>query len=247
MYPKVEILGLHLPTYGIMGIFALMVLVVLGLLALHNAKLPLFDGMVLGAYGLLGAYFGAKLLFILQHNIELSFNTEADWLYFFSNGGSAYGGILLGLFFSRVGAYIHKIEYEPYIEKTIYLLPLCHGIWKIGCHCAGCCYGIPYEGPGSIFVINEFYTDGVSLFPIQIVEAIVLFVITFVLFRSRQRSIWMYMDLYGICRFVIEFLRNKELKTYIGIFSDIQYLCIIMFFAFTIITFVRRHSNEEAV
>lgn len=50
MYSKVEILGLHLPTYGIMGIFALMVLVVLGLIALHNAKLPSFDGMVYRSY-----------------------------------------------------------------------------------------------------------------------------------------------------------------------------------------------------
>ena len=247
MYPKIEIEGLHLPTYGIIVIVSLTTLIALGIIVLYHAHLPLFDGMVLGAYGLLGAYLGAKLLYIIQHNIELSFTTEEEWLYFFRSGGSAYGGILLGLLFCRSGAYIHKIEYKPYIERTVFLLPLCHGIWKIGCHCAGCCYGIPYKGPGSIFVVNEFFADGASLFPVQIIEAIVLFVISFVLFITNKKTIGSYLIWYSICRFILEFLKNDGIKTYIGPLSDVQYLCIVTLLFFLILKLLRRHSNEGAI
>ncbi len=247
MYPQIKIGELHLPTYGVIVIIALIAMVVLSLIVLHNARLPLFDGIVLGAYGLLGAFLGAKFLFLLQKSVVLSFTTESDWLYFFSSGGSAYGGILLGLIFSRIGAYIHKIELTPYMEEIIFLLPLCHGIWKIGCCCAGCCYGIPYDGPGSIFIVNEFYTEGAWLFPIQIVEVIALFIISFLLFRSNRRTVCLYLCSYSVCRFFIEFLKNDEIKTYIGIMSDIQYLCLIVISIFVGMKLIRRLSNEKAI
>lgn len=248
MYPIIEAFGLRLPLYGIMEIFSILVLTIFGIIIFYKSDLSLNDGIVLGAYGVLGAYIGSKMLFLLQNNTQFSLRTEDDWLRLMQSGGSAYGGILLGLFLSKVGARIHKIEYELYIEKILFLLPLCHGIWKIGCHCAGCCYGIPYTGIGKIvFVKGASTTIPIELFPVQLLETMLLFLISLYLLKGKNCSISTYLFLYNIIRFVIEFFRNVELKKMFGRFSDIQYMCIVSIMVILIIKYKGRKKFEKTV
>lgn len=244
MYPTIEIFGLHAPMYGILEIVALIVLCFGGIFVMTKANLPLFDGMVLGAYGVLGAYVGSKALYMIQHQAHIQVSSEEDILRLMQSGGAAYGGILVGILFCILGAWIHKIDYQKYIRESVYLLPLCHGIWKIGCHCAGCCYGIPYCGNGSIvFGAKSSAPTGQSLFPIQIVETIMLFLLAICLFINRQRTLNTYLLSYSVLRFFIEFLRNAETKNMFWIFSDIQYMCIIV----TIYICIKSKVKEKAI
>lgn len=248
MYPTIEMFNIHLPLYGLLGLLALSLLVGMGIIVMIRAKLPVFDGLVLGAYGVLGACFGAKVLFMLQHQISFSIDSEEDVLRLMQNGGSAYGGILVGILFCILGAYIHKIDYQLYIRECVFLLPLCHGIWKIGCHCAGCCYGIPYSGIGSIiFLEGSSAPTGQALFPAQMLEAIMLFILAIWIFNRDKRTFNVYLVSYSLIRFFVEFLRNAETKHMIGILSDIQYICLIVILYSYIKFKVKERRHEERI
>ena len=58
-------------------------------------------------------------------------------------------------------------------------LPLLYAVGKIGCFIAGCCYGIEYYGIGNVVYnyVPKSEIIGLHLFPIQIVESIVFFLI----------------------------------------------------------------------
>lgn len=248
MHPTVELFGLRLPTYGIVCILAILFLVTGGLIICKKNNLSVLDGMVLGAYGLLGAYAGAKLLYFMEWGFPAPVRSEYDLLLLIKNGGSAYGGILLGLLFSKAGAYIHKINYREYMGEAVFLLPLCHGIWKMGCHCAGCCYGIPYSGPGSIVYTEGSYAPvGTGLFPVQLLEAVILFVIALILYLKKDRSPEDYLGMYSFARFILEFFRNRETKRMIGCFSDIQLLCMCCIVIILVLIYKRRRKDEKSV
>lgn len=248
MHPIIQIFGMRLPLYGIIGIFSVFTLVFLGWLVLYKSDLSVFDGMVLGAYGVLGAYTGSKMLFLIQHSDQLTLVGPADLLLIMRNGGSAYGGILVGLLFGIFGAWIHKIDYKAYVNETVYLLPLCHGIWKTGCHCAGCCYGIPYDGFGGIvFGEKASAPIGVELFPVQIVESVFLFGLFLSLLIKKKRSLSLYLLLYSLGRFMIEFLRNNDLKKMIGVLSDVQYLCLIAVICILLKKYIKGKAYEEQI
>lgn len=246
MHPIIEVFGLHLPAYGIIAILSLLTLAGLGIFILYKSDLPIYDGVVLGAYGVLGACVGSKAMYLLQHNIPLSLKTEEDLLRIMQSGGSACGGIFFGLLLSAIGAWIHKIDHQAYIRKVIYLLPLCHGMWKIGCHCAGCCYGIPYKGVGSITVIeNSSASEGGAFFPVQIMEAVLLFLLFLYLLQEKNRSISTYIFLYSIIRFIVEFFRNVEIKNMLGVLSDIQCICVIVILFIIIKKYVKGKLHED--
>ena len=82
-------------------------------------------------------------------------------------------------------------------------------IGRLGCFTRGCCYGLPSEKFGVIF---PAIGDGVKYFPAQLIEAAGLAVI-FILLNSvkesyKGRAFFLYLLLYGILRFFIEFTRG---------------------------------------
>lgn len=115
-----------------------------------------------------------------------------------------YGGLIGGLLCVIGAGKIYKMDYMSYIRNFIFLIPLIHGFGRIGCFLAGCCYGKPYHGPGAVvFPEGSYAPAGIELFPVQLMEAAMLFLIFFVLLWLEIRKSWKYtietyFVLYGI-------------------------------------------------
>lgn len=113
-------------------------------------------------------------------------------------GNSYYGTIFSLTFIPYVYAKMRKLNFLNIINIIAPLHMLMLMFMKIGCSITGCCYGI---------TINGFKV------PIQIIEAIVAFIIFIILVyigRKYQYEIEIYpilLIVYGTCRFVIEFFR----------------------------------------
>ncbi len=160
--------------------------------------------------GAISAIIGAKALGIvsimLKGGILNSFGEILD-----NAGYSYFGGLAAFLFTFWAICKARSIEYVQFERYYLFLIPLLHVFWKIGCFMGGCCFGIPYNGPGAVIFPDRVNSlSGVSVFPVQILEAVgaVLIVIVMIIRRESFVSpLSMLLIMYGLERFVIEFLR----------------------------------------
>lgn len=236
MLPFLYIGPFHIPMYGLMIATGIVTANIIAYLIIKKTALDWLDLIVLEGYTLLGGIIGAKLLYIIVSYKQIDFSRMSDPQYLnaiISGGFVFYGGLILGLALFFLAGRVHKIACIKYAREFIFLIPWVHGFGRIGCFCAGCCYGRPYNGPFAVVFPKESLgaPAGVELFPIQIVEAICLLIISgIVLFSSRKEqfkwTIELYLILYGILRFILEYFRYDAERGTVGIFSTSQCISV---------------------
>ena len=172
-------------------------------------------------------------------------------------GMTFYGGLIFGVFFFLLvwfglGALWckegeAKKQFGSLADIAACLIPFAHGLGRIGCLCAGCCYGADTD---KWYGITHYalLTNGetVSLgkkVPIQLFEALFLLTLSLVLCwlffvkfgkenKGRFPLMPIYVVAYGIWRFFIEYARADERgETIIPALSPSQLIAIIMVLA----------------
>jgi len=96
-----------------------------------------------------------------------------------------------------------------------------HVVGRMGCLLAGCCYGVPTSLPWGITFSDPFAAANVgtplhvALHPTQLYDAAAEFVILLLLLGTERRgrkfhgrTFWIYILLYAVSRFTIEFFRG---------------------------------------
>ena len=179
-------------------------------------------------YIVVGCIFGAKY-FTLLTNPSKYIGVE-----FYKVGLSSYGAvigiILMLLLFSK--------QYKKKFGELIYIflpsIPLMYSIGKIGCFLVGCCYGIEYNGPFSI-IYNYSYSapKGISLFPIQLLEAIVFMLIFIYIYRNKENKynvkfIGKTLVICGASKFLLDYLRESHVGQIISINQIVSLIFIIL-------------------
>ena len=171
-----NILGLRIPSYGLMITLGVILANVFALYPLKKYKLIFDDFLILEAYTLLGAFIGAKLLYLIISYREIDWSRFLEPRYFnyiMSSGFVFYGGLLGGL--AALLLYLHhfQLPYGVYLSSITPAVPLAHAFGRIGCFFAGCCYGIPYDPPIGICLKNAIGTapTDIPLFPVQLLES----------------------------------------------------------------------------
>lgn len=125
------------------------------------------------------------------------------------------------------------------------LLPLYGCFARLGCFLGGCCYGKPSSRgilyPAAIFDASDYgcrrYSPspnpGVRVFPIQLVEAgmqATLFAALAIFLWQVQGMawsiFWLYLSLYAIVRFVLDFYRTTSARPRYWRLSEAQIVCI---------------------
>ena len=167
----------------------------------------------------LALYFGAFYTFIVQ----LTEQGKVETFGFSSLGGMA--GILLGVWIFTKISKEHKIElWTAYVLA----LGLMYAVSKLGCFFAGCCYGRETDAwYGITFTHSDFAPNGVKLIPTQLISSAGDFLICGILlwYAAKKpkpgRVASLYLLLYGMGRFLIEFLRD-DYRGSLGIFSTSQ-------------------------
>ena len=118
-----------------------------------------------------------------------------------------------------------------------------HSIGRLGCFAAGCCWGRRCDLPWAV----EFRSDAASdvplhvpLHPAQLYESAANLVIFAFLYRRSVRAhrpgeiIGLYLVLYSMARFTIEFFREHE-QSLVGPFSLTQWIAILLLALGTVI------------
>ena len=215
MVQYTDFFGLKIASYGLIVFMGIVICFCIVKMIAEKQGHSLKRIIAVFLIGGIGALIGAKLLTL----ISLTVNTgvwSITFREFCKAGLSYYGGLwafLGSVYFSEK---FMCIEPAGYLDHYVFLLPLLHFFWKIACFMGGCCFGIPYDGPYSvIFPEGVNALSGTSVFPIQLVEAFTALIIAAVLkviSRSNKslRLAGLYLLLYGITRFVLEFFRFHE-------------------------------------
>lgn len=233
MHMFVQLGELQLPTYGLMIALGVVSANLLAIPFGKKYKLDVNDFLVLEAYAFLGAFIGAKLLFLFVswEMIDWSRFFEADYFYLVMKGGFVfYGGLIGGVCTVLIGGKIHKIDVWDYIQKLLPFVPWIHCFGRIGCYLAGCCYGRPYSGIFAVTYPEEALPPSdISLFPVQLVEAACLMLLFFVLIKVKENyRLEAYLLIYGVLRFILEYFRYDEDRGSFLFFSTSQWVSIIL-------------------
>ena len=180
---------------------------------------------------LVGGLLGAKLLFWITEWKEVAAD-PGFILRTMTDGFVVYGGIIGGIIAGWLYSRITKLNFLKYFDLMIPSVALAQGFGRIGCFLAGCCYGRETDAFwGVTFPEGSFAPAGVPLIPTQLLSSAGDFLIMAVLLIYSRHSKKtgntgaLYLLLYGIGRFLIEFLRSDDRGT-VGMLSTSQFISI---------------------
>lgn len=209
--------SLLIPTYSLMIILGLVLGAGTGIFLVRRFELSTDDFTLLGAYTFLSGFFGAKglYLWISRNYIQWDQMLNKEYFQAVMSGGFVFcGGLIGGLAGLFLAGRIHKIQVYRYLYTCIPVLPAVHGMGRIGCGLAGCCYGIPYDG-----WFHMLYRESAGaplntpLFPVQYLEAVLNFILAAILIvyilkkGPSPKTLLIYFTGYSVMRFFLEYLR----------------------------------------
>ncbi|MCL1874352.1 MAG: prolipoprotein diacylglyceryl transferase [Clostridiales bacterium] len=193
-------------------------------------------------FGLSGGLIGAKILFLIVNFKEIWEYRNLLWknpgLYLnalFGGGLVFYGGLIGGCIFIYLYCKKYKISYLKVLDLLTPSIALAHGFGRIGCFLAGCCYGMPVGGSlGIAFENSPVAPNNIPLFPVQLVESGFNFALCAVLliYAKKDRSLGkvagLYLLIYPVVRFLLEFLRSDSARGFISGISTSQIISIFL-------------------
>lgn len=209
-------------SYGVLLAAAYLAGLQMAVVRARHAGLDSAKVMDFGIYLIIAALVGAKLMLVV---VDFSYfrQNPRELLSLARAGGVFYGGLIAAVL---VGLWLVK-KYSLPVWKTGDLMApgiaLGHVIGRVGCLLAGCCYGRPTTMPWAITfnnpaaAINVGTPLGIPLHPTQLYDAGAELIILAALLATERkgktfagRTFWLYLLLYAISRFIIEFFRGDD-------------------------------------
>lgn len=241
MLPFIQVFGHQISMYAL----CIMAGAVLGILvALFRSKIFLYkkeDVLFASFYGLIGLIVGGKILFFISNASWIIKNftviiSDIEYMKALMQGGFVfYGGFFGAVAGIVIYARQYKLEAVKLIEIMIPSVPLIHTIGRVGCFCAGCCYGLPMDAPwGVYFSKSEMAPHDEALFPVQLLEAACNLILCFwMLYRyhnkqTKGEAFCFYIFSYGVIRFFLEFLRYDMQRGSLLGMSTSQWVSILL-------------------
>ena len=239
MLPFVELFGRAVPTYGLLGLAG----VALGLLA-ALARCRAFglsrdDCAYLYVLGAVGALLGAKLLYLLPLLPRLAAELPLLWTEpevfsarYLSGGMVFYGGLAGAVAGAWGAARYFRLRLADFFPVLAPAIPLAHAVGRVGCFCAGCCYGVELDPPWGVSVPASPAGPGGVRFPVQLWEAgAELALCAFLLWYAPRAArpghvLRAYLLAYAPLRFVLEFFRGDLVRGFLGPLSTSQWFSL---------------------
>lgn len=234
-------------TYGVMIAIGVILCVVMGYYRAKRMEMKAESVLDLAILCVVMGFLGAKVFFVIL-----------SWKQFLtdplsvlgSSGFVVYGGIIFDVVSALIYCKIKNIRFFEYFDLLAPSVSLAQAFGRLGCFFAGCCYGKETSLPiGIVFPEGGFAPAGVPLLPTQLFSSAGDFVIAFVLIRmtGKMRHTGdvgaLYLMLYGIGRFCVEFLRTNEQGGFIGLTT--AQLISIVFMIISIVLFIRNKRAAD--
>lgn len=239
-------------TYGVMIAIGVILCAVMGYFRAKKLNMKEESVIDITILCVVTGFLGAKLLFVL---ISFRQFLQNPLSVLGSSGFVVYGGIIVGVLSAMIYCKVKKLSFFQYFDLLVPSVSLAQAFGRIGCFFAGCCYGKETESAfGVVFPEGSFAPAGVSLIPTQLLSSAGNFAIMAVLLLFSGKAKYtgdvgaLYLMLYGIGRFLVEFLRTNE-QGGIGIFTTAQLISLV-FIAASILLFLRNRkagAGKEAV
>ena len=232
MYNDIHIGGVTIHMYGLM--IAIGFLIAYIVTEVRAKKRNLDSDIIFGILwcAIFGGLVGTRLLYYIVSIRDIIDDPSIIWN--FSNGYVVYGGIIGGVAASYIYSRIKKFIFLDYFDLVMPSVALAQGFGRIGCFFAGCCYGRETDSVIGITFNNSAYApNGVKLIPTQLISSAGDFNIAAILFvyagrnKRKGRVASLYLILYSIGRFLIEFLRN-DYRGSVGPFSTSQIIAFML-------------------
>ena len=238
-------------SYGVFTAIAL--IAALWLACARAKKRGLSDDICYGIllFGVIFGYMCSKLTFILTELDEFIKNPK---MFLSQSGFVVIGGLAGGVLAAYIYCRIKKVPFLDYFDLCAPSIAIAQGFGRIGCFMAGCCYGKETSCPiGIAFTHSDFAPNHVKLIPTQLISSGLNFLnMVFLLILAKKVGkkgvvAASYMITYSVGRFVIEFFRNDDRGTILGLstsqfFSVIIFIAGVLFLAWAIL-----HKEKEEV
>jgi phosphatidylglycerol:prolipoprotein diacylglycerol transferase len=231
MFPKLIDTGnFFVPTYGLLVAAAFLVAIWLTSRLARGVGMNSERVVDLAILCAIAGMIGAKLTMFLF-----------DWNYYsrtpcdiFSVGtllaaGVYQGGLVLAIVVAVFYMRKHKMPGLRTADVFAPGIAIGHGIGRLGCFAAGCCWGAKTDLPWAVTFTKPSANEltgvplGVPLHPTQIYEALLeAGILAFLLWRFRRPHgdgaiLGWYLVLYSIARFAVEFLRHHDQGLVLGL------------------------------
>jgi phosphatidylglycerol:prolipoprotein diacylglycerol transferase len=168
------------------------------------------------------------------------FQSVYDWIdkgtFSLNSGMTFYGGLIFGVVFFLLAWFLlgkyygksdeAKKQFGSVADIAACIIPLAHGLGRLGCLTAGCCHGkLTDAWYGTLqygVTINDTYYKSATVVPVQLFEALFLLSLfglmlyLYLRFTKPNKGgrnfpiLPVYMIVYGIWRFFIEYARADE-------------------------------------
>ena len=260
MHPYFNLFGYDLPAYWAFGMLGLVFAVGYLILANRADRIPAMDVVHAALLAIIGAVVGSKLLYLVTilpliiRNFDSIVHSEELLKALVSGGSVFYGGLLGALACIILYCRRYRIPSLQMFALLTPTFPLFHAFARVGCFFTGCCWGVPASF-GFVFQNSLAAPNNVALFPVQLAEAaynFLLFTVLLIL-RGRRRLrpllLPLYLILYGLARFTLEFFRGDELRGGFLFLSTSQWialLCVTGSILWILYTFKKQHNNDAS-
>ena len=239
------IFGKPYPVYAVMGIIGVIMGFIYIFVTCRVKRKSFDDSLYIYVWAVVSAMLGAKILYLIVESGNIislikQYPGEIKTIIFsYLAGGFVFYGGLIGAILGAIMAIKYfGLSVKAELNFLAPVIPLVHGFGRVGCHIVGCCYGKPYSGAGAILYHSSSYAPcDVSLFPVQLTEAIFDFVIFGILLalilsdRAVDYLICIYLVSYAVMRFALEFFRGDSYRGGIGVLSTSQVISLLILFA----------------
>src|SRR5258705_4966718 len=242
-------------TYGVLLAAAYLLGLKFAMVRAKSRGLDASRVLDVGIYIIISALVGAKLLLLITDFRTFTADPR-ELLTLARSGGVFYGGLILAVTVALW--YIRRVGLPLWTTCDVFApgIALGHVVGRFGCFFAGCCWGKPTTLPWGITFTDPFAAANVgtplnvSLHPTQLYEAGAEFLILMFLLATERsgrrfagRTFWLYMLLYAISRYVIEYYRDDPRGT-VGPFSTSQFISLILApLAVGMLVYLRRFSG----
>lgn len=258
MLPFILIFGIKIPLYGLCIVTGIFIAAFLCYWICKKKQQDFLNLILIGTIVVAAGFSGAKILYILVSyplkdffwilwSVLIGKNQQET-----VSGFVFYGGLILGIPAYFLAAKLAKCKSFEYLDIFSFIIPMVHGFGRIGCFCAGCCYGIPYEGIFAVQYKHPLSTVpvNVGIFPVQLIEAILLItlalILMFLVLKNKHNLIYIYIFSYSLIRFILEFFRYDSERGSVGILSVSQFISLILFLVtFIMFLFITKNKNKS--
>lgn len=190
---------------------------------------------------IIAAFVGGKLFYYFE-DPGFYFSPPSNMLHNFRTGFVFYGSMIFVIPATIWIVKKHKLPVMPMLDIVAFAGLIIHAFGRMGCFFAGCCYGLPTEGP-----LYVEYTDEASVAPVgqhlhptqlySVTLLVCIFVILYMFKRHRRfegQLFFIYIMLYALGRSIIEVFRGDLRRGFVieDFLSHSQFISLIMIAVF---------------